>query len=84
MNEKIMSGIRSVLVFLGGLAVAYGYTDEGTVTEITGGIAAAIGFLWSQFARTEKAIVASAAAIVPVSPSSQKSVGIDETITPSA
>jgi hypothetical protein len=46
-KEQILGIIRHVLTAVGGMAVILGYYDESTVTQITGGLMTAAGFVWS-------------------------------------
>lgn len=45
-KQKALSATRHALTFLGGMAVMYGWADEGTVTEISGGVIAFVGWWW--------------------------------------
>jgi hypothetical protein len=46
-KEQILGIVRHVLTAMGGVAVILGYYDESTVTQITGGLMTAAGFVWS-------------------------------------
>ena len=50
-REQVMGIIRHSLTFLGGLAVAKGYTDDGTVTQIIGSVVTLVGAVWSVLAK---------------------------------
>jgi hypothetical protein len=48
MNQETITGIiRHGLTFVGGFLIAKGLVDEGTVAEISGGLLAAVGTIWS-------------------------------------
>lgn len=53
-KETIMGLIRHTLTFVGGFVVMMGLADEGLVTEITGGLMAAVGFVWSIYDKLKK------------------------------
>jgi hypothetical protein len=46
-KEQILGIVRHILTAMGGMAVILGYYDESTVTQITGGLMTAAGFVWS-------------------------------------
>ena len=46
-KEQILGLIRHILTAVGGAVVMLGYFDETLVTEVTGGLMTAIGFVWS-------------------------------------
>ena len=46
-KEQLMGIIRHSLTFLGGIAVAKGYADDATVTQIIGSAVTLIGAVWS-------------------------------------
>ena len=46
-KEQIFGIVRHTLTLVGGILIAKGLVDETMVTEITGGIITAIGFVWS-------------------------------------
>jgi hypothetical protein len=52
-KEQILGIIRHVLTAVGGMAVILGYYDESTVTQITGGLMTAAGFVWSIVNKTK-------------------------------
>jgi hypothetical protein len=54
-GEMIAGVVRHILTTVGGVLVAKGYIDEGTMTTIVGGAAAAIGFVWSWIAKRNTA-----------------------------
>ena len=45
--DKILGIIRHVLTLGGGIIIAQGLAEESLVTEIIGGLIAAIGGVWS-------------------------------------
>jgi hypothetical protein len=52
MNEEQVAGlIRHVLTTAGGIAVAIGWTDDGTVAAIAGAVATIAGIAWSIWAK---------------------------------
>lgn len=87
MNSDQLGGlVRTLVATVAGIFVGMGYF--ATITPETwttiGGIAATVAAAgWSWWSNRTKAIVASAAAKVPVPASSQAAVGIDQTIKPS-
>ena len=46
-KEQILGLIRHILTSVGGAVIMLGYFDEALVTEVTGGLMTAIGFVWS-------------------------------------
>jgi hypothetical protein len=46
-KEQVLGIIRHILTFGGGIAVAKGVLDEGTVTLIVGGAVTIAGTVWS-------------------------------------
>lgn len=81
-TEQITSIIRQILLAAGGFAVGKGWVDNETMVQIVGAISVIIGSVWALRSRTDKSIVASAAAKVPVSASAQAEVGITEPVAP--
>lgn len=79
-QEQIASIVRQILLAVGGFFVGKGYFDTETMVAIAGAISVLIGSVWAIWSRTDKNIVASAAAKVPVSDTAQKAVGIPEPI----
>lgn len=59
-KDQILGILRHVLTFVGGLIVAKGYADDGTITELIGGLLTVTGAVWSIIAkgRTPKLPVA--------------------------
>jgi hypothetical protein len=53
-KEQILGLIRHSLTAIGGAVVMLGYFDEALVTEITGGIMTAVGFIWSYIDKVKK------------------------------
>lgn len=88
MNADQISGfVRSLVLALGGLLAGFGLfanVSADTWTTIGGAAAAVAGVVWSWWVNRNKAIVQSAAAIVPVSAAAQASVGIETKIEPKA
>ena len=55
MNKASILGIvRHILTFGGGIAVAKGWTDEGTMVELVGAALTVIGFAMSLMAPEKK------------------------------
>ena len=55
MNEEQVAGlIRHVLTTAGGIAVAIGWTDNGTVATASGALATLIGIGWSFWSKRNK------------------------------
>jgi hypothetical protein len=54
-KEQILGLIRHILTAVGGAVVMLGYFDEALVTEVTGGLMTAIGFVWSFIDKIKKA-----------------------------
>ena len=46
-KEQVLGIVRHTLTFVGGIVVMKGIVDEGTVTEIIGGVMTLIGTVWS-------------------------------------
>jgi hypothetical protein len=46
-KEQVLGIIRHILTFGGGIAVAKGVLDEGTVTLIIGGVVSLVVTVWS-------------------------------------
>lgn len=46
-KEQALGILRHTLTFVGGIVVAKGYVDNGTLTEIIGGIMTLAGAVWS-------------------------------------
>jgi len=46
-KEQILGLIRHILTSVGGALIMLGYFDEALVTEVSGGLMTAIGFVWS-------------------------------------
>ena len=46
-KEQILGLIRHILTSVGGAVIMLGYFDESLVTEVSGGLITAIGFVWS-------------------------------------
>lgn len=83
MNMDIVwSLVRQVLLFGGGFIVAKGWTDSETMLAVVGALMTIATSVFATWSRTNKSIVASAAAKVPVSETAQKSVGIQEPVKP--
>ena len=53
-KEQILGLIRHLLTAAGGAVLMLGYFDEALVTEVTGGLMAAIGFVWSFIDKVKK------------------------------
>jgi hypothetical protein len=53
-KEQILGLIRHILTGVGGAVVMLGYFDESLVTEITGGLMAAVGFTLSYIDKIKK------------------------------
>lgn len=50
-KEQVLGILRHFLTFGGGILVASGKADPGTVTEVVGGAITVIGSLWSYLAK---------------------------------
>lgn len=50
-REQVLGIVRHALTFAGGIVVMKGYADEGTVTEIIGGVMTLAGAIWSVIAK---------------------------------
>ncbi len=46
-KEQVIGIIRHSLTFVGGLLIMKGIVDEATLTEVTGGVIALVGTIWS-------------------------------------
>jgi len=53
-KEQILGLIRHLLTAAGGAVLMSGYFDEALVTEVTGGLMTAIGFVWSFIDKVKK------------------------------
>lgn len=82
-REMLVSLVRQFLFVIGG---ALGFDALTGNEPMLTGIASALVVLgtsaWALWTRTDKNLVASAAAKVPVSDSAQKSVGITKPVSP--
>ena len=55
MNEEQVAGlIRHLLTTAGGIAVAIGWTDNGTVATVSGALATLFGIGWSFWSKRNK------------------------------
>lgn len=55
MNSTFVTAlVRHILTTLGGVLVANGYADGGTVETIAGGGAALVGVLWSLYEKIKR------------------------------
>lgn len=79
-SEQITSIIRQILLAVGGFVVGKGWVDNETMLQIAGALSVIIGSVWAVWSRTDKNIVAAAAAKVDVPVKSQREVGITETV----
>lgn len=79
-TEQITSIIRQILLAVGGFVVGKGWVDNETMLQIAGALSVIIASVWAIYTRTDKNIVASAAAKVPVSASAQAEVGIQDPV----
>ncbi len=52
-KEQIFGVIRHALTFIGGVLVAKGIIDEGTATELTGGVISFVGLVWSFYEKVK-------------------------------
>lgn len=50
-QEAIMSFVRHMLTFAGGILVTKGILDEGTSMEVIGGLMTVIGAIWGIVAK---------------------------------
>lgn len=75
-QNQILSFIRQLLTFFGGVAVARGWITADNLPEIVGAIITIGSVAWSFFSHTKAATVAKAADIVTISAAAQQSVGI--------
>ena len=83
MTMQWMSIIRDVLKIGGPIIATYFAIDEETWLALTGAAMTIIGFVWTRFASSPKAVVAEAAATVSVPAASQAEVGITHPVSPS-
>lgn len=81
-SDQITSIVRQILLALGGFVVGKGWVDNETMVTIAGALSIIIASVWALWTRTDKQIVASAAAKVSVPVASQTSVGIDKPLSP--
>ena len=51
-SDTVQTLVRSILKIAAGMAIAKGWTDDSTATEIAGGIAAFVGVIWGVLHRT--------------------------------
>lgn len=56
-QEQVLGMIRHILTTVGGIIVAKGVTDEGTMTAIVGGLVAVAGVVWSIWSNKQSQIV---------------------------
>lgn len=80
-SEQIASIVRQILLAVGGFVVGKGWVDNETMLAIAGALSVLIASIWALWSRTDKNIVASAAAKVSVPVASQKEVGIKDVVS---
>lgn len=57
MNEKVKSGIRNVVAFLGGLAVSKGWLpDSVDLVEVGGSVATLVALVWGVISKNKDSI----------------------------
>ena len=81
-TDQITSIVRQILLAVGGFVVGKGWVDNETMMQIAGALSVIVGSVWALWSRTDKSIVASAAAKVEVPPSSQREAGITVPVSP--
>ena len=81
-NDQITSIVRQILLAVGGFFVGSGWVDNETMLQIAGALSVIVASVWALWTRTDKNIVASAAAKVNVPVSSQSKVGIETPVSP--
>lgn len=52
-KEQILGIVRHGLTFIGGILITKGLIDEGTASEIIGGIITLTGTIWSVIAKNQ-------------------------------
>jgi len=84
MNQEMLTSIIRQLLFVvfGALGFDAAVSDPLSVQAIASGLAIIATSVWALWTRRDKALVASAAAKVPVSDTAQKSVGIEQPVKP--
>lgn len=84
MNQEMLTSLlRQVLLVIGGWLGLDGLTGDANMLQaLAGALAVIIASVWALWSRTDKNIVASAAAKVPVSDKAQKAVGIEKPVEP--
>lgn len=60
MTPQIEGAIRSLILALAGMAVAFGYMKDADWVSISSGVVALIGFVWSMYSNNTKNLVAQA------------------------
>lgn len=75
-SDQFASIVRQILLAVGGFVVGKGWFDNETLVQVAGAISILAGSAWALWSRTDKNIVASAAAKVEVPVRSQAEVGI--------
>lgn len=73
-GEQIGSIIRAILSAIGGYFVGKGIIDASTMTAIVGAVATIGVAIWGIVTKTDKAIIASAAAVPGTSIQTQPSI----------
>ena len=81
-SDQITSIIRQIMLALGGFFVGQGWVDHETMIQIAGALSILVASGWALWTRTNKNIVASAAAKVSVPVTSQAKVGIETPVSP--
>lgn len=81
-TEQITSLVRQILLAAGGFVVGKGWVDNETMLQIVGAVSVLVASGWALWSRTDKQIVASAAAKVEVPAPSQREAGIEKLILP--
>ena len=83
--NQIMSFVRQLLMFLGGIAVAQGWLSTETMVELVGIALSIAGVVWGLVTHTKANTVVAASQIVAIPVAAQAKVGIkpiDAVITP--
>ena len=52
-KDQVLSILRHTLTFIGGIVVMKGIIDEGTATEIIGGVVSLVGIIWGIVDKTK-------------------------------
>lgn len=80
-QQQVLSAVRWLIAFVGGIAVGKGWITSEQLVMITAAAISLVPLIWSFFVHKQSNAVATAAKIVPVPVASQEAVGITKPVT---